>query len=84
MIGEALYEAHLNGGSKAFKRSLKNLHINADDYLYRERPKDELLPWDSLDMGFTKDYLWRELDMALQEKHTVQCFDNCKRCGVCK
>ncbi len=84
LIGKALYESHLNGGSKAFKRSLKALHINADDYLYRKRLKDELLPWDSLDMGFTKDYLWRELDMALQEKNTVQCFDNCKRCGVCK
>lgn len=83
-ISQVIYEAHLNGGSKAFKRALKTFKINADDYLYRNFDKEELLPWDSLDMGFTKDYLWKELQTALQEKHTIQCFDGCKRCGVCK
>lgn len=83
-IAEVLLQAHLNGGAKAFKRALKQLGLNGDDYLYRLRVEDEVLPWDSLDMGFTKQYLQRELDMAMQEKHTVQCFDGCKRCGVCK
>lgn len=83
-VANALLQAHLDGGSKAFKRALKQLGLNADMYLYRQRDKDEVLPWDSLDMGFTKDYLWKELDMAMQEKHTIQCFDGCKRCGVCK
>ena len=83
-VAKALLQAHLDGGSKAFKRALKQLGLNADMYLYRQRDKDEILPWDSLDMGFTKDYLWKELDMAMQEKHTIQCFDGCKRCGVCK
>ena len=83
-IAQVIYEAHQNGGSKAFKRALKTLKINADDYLYRERDKDELLPWDTLDMGFTKEYLWKELETALIGKHTIQCFDGCKRCGVCK
>lgn len=83
-IAQVIYEAHQNGGSKAFKRALKTLKINADDYLYRERDKDELLPWDTLDMGFTKEYLWKELEIALIGKHTIQCFDGCKRCGVCK
>lgn len=83
-ISKAIYQAHLQGGSKAFKRALKELSLKAEDYLYRERTKDELLPWDSLNMGFTKEYLWRELQVALEQKHTIQCFDNCKRCGVCK
>ena len=83
-VAKALLQAHLDGGSKAFKRALKQFGLNADMYLYRQRDKDEILPWDSLDMGFTKDYLWKELDMAMQEKHTIQCFDGCKRCGVCK
>lgn len=83
-IAKVLLEAHLNGGSKAFKRALKQSSLNADEYLYRERHQTEILPWDSLDMGFTKEYLWHELNMAMQEKHTIQCFDGCKRCGVCK
>lgn len=83
-IAQVLYEAHLNGGSKGFKRALKKLDIIPEDFLYRERNKTEVLPWDSLDMGFTKEYLWKELEMAMQEKHTIQCFEKCKRCGVCK
>lgn len=83
-ISEAIYKAYLQGGSKAFKRALKELSLKAEDYLYRERTKDELFPWDTLDMGFTKNYLWKELQVALEQKHTIPCFDNCKRCGVCK
>jgi hypothetical protein len=32
------------------------------------------------------DYLKKELIESQQEKpkHTIQCFDGCKRCGVCK
>lgn len=67
LVGEALLQAHLNGGAKAFKRALKQLGLNGDTYLYRERSRTEILPWDSLDMGFTKEYLAHELDMAMQE-----------------
>lgn len=83
-ISSVLYEAHKNGGSKAFKRALKHEGIDPADYIYRERAADEVLPWDALDMGFTKEYLRRELDRALAHKHTVQCFDGCRRCGVCR
>lgn len=83
-IAEVLYDAHLNGGSKAFKRALKTLHVDADKYLYRHYDKDEVLPWDSLHMGFPKTYLWHELQRALDEKRTIPCFEGCKRCSVCK
>lgn len=83
-IAEVLYNAHLNGGSKAFKRALKTLQVNADNYLYRHYDKDEVLPWDRLDMGFPKTYLWNELTRALAEKRTIPCFEGCKRCTVCK
>ena len=49
----------------------------------RQREIDELLPWDTLDMGVKKDYFIHELEMAKQQKPTMKCFDNCKRCGVC-
>ena len=57
---------------------------SADWYLYRQREKDEVFPWDFLDMGFSKDYLYQEYENARTLKKTPPCFDKCKRCGVCR
>lgn len=83
-IGEALLAAHRLGGTKAFKTALKNCGLDASFYLYRERSIDEILPWDTLFMGFSKAYLYREYERAREQKYTAPCFTGCKRCGVCK
>ena len=82
-VGEALLTACANGGSKAFKRAMKDCGLSMDDYLYRERAADELFPWESLDMGFTREYIYQEMKKAEELKPTIQCFDGCHRCGVC-
>ncbi|WP_026760311.1 TIGR03960 family B12-binding radical SAM protein [Selenomonas ruminantium] len=82
-VGEALLLACENGGSKAFKRAMKECGLAMDDYLYREREADELFPWESLDMGFTREYIYQEMKKAAELKPTIQCFDGCHRCGVC-
>lgn len=82
-VGEALLLACENGGSKAFKRAMKECGLSMDDYLYRERAADELFPWEALDMGFTREYIYQELKKAEELKPTIQCFDGCHRCGVC-
>ncbi len=83
-IGEALLKAHGNGGFKAFRQALRELNINADSYLYRRRDKAEAFPWDCLDQGFSKEYLYSEYERAGRLEKTQPCFDNCKRCGVCR
>ena len=83
-IGEVLLRAHENGGIKAFRQALKELNIDADYYLYRQRDKDEAFPWDFLEQGFSKEYLYSEYERAKRLEKTPPCFDNCKRCGVCK
>ncbi|SFW58254.1 TIGR03960 family B12-binding radical SAM protein [Selenomonas ruminantium] len=82
-VGEALLLACENGGSKAFKRAMKECGLAMDDYLYREREADELFPWECLDMGFTREYIYQEMKKAAELKPTIQCFDGCHRCGVC-
>ena len=82
-IGEVLLRACEMGGSKAFKRALKEMGIRAEGELYRQREEDELFPWERLDMGFRRDYLYGELKLAEELKPTLPCFDNCHRCGVC-
>ncbi len=82
-VAEALVRAHALGGSKGFKRALKELGLDADSYLYRERPAEEIFPWERLDMGFHKEYLYAELQRAKKLLPTVPCFPGCHRCGVC-
>ena len=82
-IGEALLRACELGGSKAFKRALKELGIRAEAELYRQRDEEEIFPWERLDMGFRREYLYQELKRAEELKPTLPCFDNCHRCGVC-
>jgi hypothetical protein len=71
------------GGSKAFKRAMKECGLSMETYLYREREETELFPWERLDMGFTREYLYNELKKADAQKPTIPCFDGCHRCGVC-
>ena len=82
-VAEALVRAHALGGSKGFKRALKELRLDAESYLYRERPAEEIFPWERLDMGFHKEYLYAELQRAKKLLPTVPCFPGCHRCGVC-
>lgn len=82
-VGEAILKAHELGGAKAFKRVLRECGLQAEDYLYRDREKDEVFPWACLDMGVRSDYLYDELLRAQQQQATIPCFDGCHRCGVC-
>ena len=53
-------------------------------YLTRERDKDEVFPWETLDMGFSREYIYGELKRAESLTATLKCFEGCTRCGVCK
>lgn len=82
-VAEALLLAHALGGSKAFKRAMKECGLSMETYLYRDREETEIFPWEQLDMGFTREYLYEELKKADGQKPTIPCFDGCHRCGVC-
>ncbi len=58
--------------------------IDPSWYARRERNKDEIFPWDIIDPGINKDYLWREYQKGLGARKTLKCDTvKCKRCGVC-
>ncbi|MCR5175972.1 MAG: radical SAM protein [Anaerovibrio sp.] len=84
--GVYLWEAYKNGGSKGMKAVLREHGTSMEELVGQEIPPDVDLPWDILDMGFSRDYLRKEYMEAQKEApvHTVQCFDGCKRCGVCE
>ncbi len=53
-------------------------------YTTRERGVDEVLPWDHLDSGLDKDWLWEDWQDALSEVEVEDCrWTPCFDCGVC-
>jgi radical SAM superfamily enzyme YgiQ (UPF0313 family) len=65
------------------KKALIAKGYNVKDFI-RKFGADELLPWDIIDQGVTKKYLLEEYIRGINFKTTPQCFDGCKRCGVCR
>ena len=72
------------GGRKHWKQALKLTGLQEEDYLYREYAFDASLPWDVIDVGVSREYLWNELQKARQEAPTADCSPACRRCGVCQ
>ena len=58
--------------------------IDPDFYTMRERPADEIFPWDFIDTGVSKEFLRREWDNAMAESVTPNCRARCAGCGVKK
>ncbi len=83
-LGKIIYEAYKAGGSKQFRKILQEHGLDESFYLYNTREKTDVLPWDTLHMGFESDYLYNELLKAVEQKKTLKCFDGCSRCGICK
>ena len=53
-------------------------------YTTREREWSEVLPWDHLDSGLDKDWLWEDWQDALDETEVDDCrWTPCFDCGVC-
>ena len=51
-------------------------------YAYRQRQKDEIMPWSMISSGVTEDYLWREYEQAQKGETTPDCRTHCNGCGA--
>ncbi|HTW14582.1 MAG TPA: TIGR03960 family B12-binding radical SAM protein [Nocardioides sp.] len=70
----------------ATEQALAGTGVDLDWYTTRERGYDEVLPWDHLDSGLDKDWLWADWEDALdpdsidvEDCRWTPCYD----CGVC-
>lgn len=59
----------------------KDLGIDADWYM-RERSYDEVLPWDHISIGVTKNFFMRENEKAKRGETTPNCREQCSGCGA--
>ena len=55
-----------------------------DPYFYsnRKRELDEILPWDHINIGITKEFLSREYKSSLDSEKTEDCRYLCQTCGI--
>ncbi len=63
-------------------QAFENTGLDIAFYNLRERDLDEILPWDFIDIGVTKNFLKREWKNALEGKVTPNCRANCSGCGA--
>jgi radical SAM superfamily enzyme YgiQ (UPF0313 family) len=67
-----------------WKQAFKKEKLNPGNYALRRRDQAEPFPWEIIDHGIDRRYLWLEYQRALQGKKTNPCdTSRCKRCGVC-
>ncbi|MFD0774296.1 TIGR03960 family B12-binding radical SAM protein [Streptomonospora algeriensis] len=77
------YERWAEGAAKA----LADEPVDMDWFTVRERGEDEVLPWDHLDAGLDRGWLWQDWQDALHGEESVEVDDcrwnPCYDCGVC-
>ncbi len=65
------------------RRALKEMELPFEELYTREREREELFPWEVVDSGIKREYLWREYQNAYARKATPSCFPGCSVCGLC-
>ncbi|CCH80270.1 conserved hypothetical protein [Nostocoides japonicum T1-X7] len=66
------------------ERELAAYGVDVDWYTTREREESEVLPWDHIDSGLDKEWLWQDWLDAIDEVEVDDCrWTPCFDCGVC-
>jgi hypothetical protein len=69
---------------RAAAETLSGQGVDLNWFTTREREQAEVLPWDHLDSGLDKEWLWQDWQDALQEYEQDDCrWTPCFDCGVC-
>lgn len=93
-LADVIEEAVRNGAlfdawSEYFKQDIwaaafEKFGYKDSDFSERSYGQDEKLPWDNIDVGVTKDFLWKENLKSKTGEATPDCTDgDCTACGVC-
>lgn len=64
--------------------TIEECGLSVEFYTHRERSIDEILPWDFIDCGVTKEFLKREWEKAQREEISENCKMKCQGCGAAK
>ncbi|NLY44877.1 MAG: TIGR03960 family B12-binding radical SAM protein [Tissierella sp.] len=79
--------ARFDGWSEHFSFDLwleafEDMGIDGEFYALRQRNMDEVFPWDFIDIGVSKKYLYKEYQKAIAGELTNDCRLKCTGCGI--
>jgi radical SAM family uncharacterized protein len=93
-VGDVIEEVWRTGGRLdswteyfSFGRWLKAFDkcgLDPKFYACRERGRDEVFPWDNVDMGVKREFLWREREKCYTAELSPDCRKRCTACGANK
>ncbi len=63
-VGKILHAAHRCQDN--WPQAMKAVNVNADFYVYRQKSLQEILPWDFIDQGVSKEFLMNEFKKAFK------------------
>ena len=67
---------------EAWHKAFTQCGVDPDYYTVRGFGEEEILPWDTIDVGVTKQFLRRERDRAYAGMITEDCRHGCSGCGA--
>jgi len=67
---------------EAWREAFDAVGLEAAFYTHRERPIDEILPWDHISAGVRKDFLTEDYLWSLQGRTRLDCRERCFACGI--
>ena len=91
-VGRVIEEAYhlgclFDSWTETFRNDLwmqafDNTRVDIAFYNQRVRGKDEIFPWDFIDIGVSRSFLRREWERAMNETVTPNCREKCSGCGA--
>ncbi len=91
-LGKAIYLAwkkgcRLDSWSECFDydkwmEAIREAGLTVEFYASRTRDLDEILPWDHIDVGVSKNFLKHEWEKAQRAEVTKNCREQCAGCGA--
>lgn len=67
-----------------WEEAFREAGLDPSFYAHRYRLREEIFPWDHIDIGVEKDFLWEEYQRALRGELTPDCRRECYGCGIRK
>jgi len=70
--------------AELWKKAFAESGYSEEQFAERTFEKDDKLPWENIDVGVTKQFLWKEYEKSMNFEFTPDCTDgDCTGCGVC-